>query len=609
MNCENSNYLNFKNYLTIKDIKEFIKLEFTTEKAKYISKILKSYLVIVDNRLFVIDDNVIYNDAELDPKEYLKTNIKSLFETSLSKLNESERRLFELDNKREYESFKKESLTKEYLNDIILQLTNNKLKFNVTNPNEIHFINGYFDLEDLKFKPRVIGKHYITKYIRRNYFEPKHVSIEFINQNIINKIFPVKEEKDYILCNEIGGALSGRAIEDQTNFFMLGTGSSGKSLFMKCVKACIQCYMIELHSATFNKGNTKQDKIFNSFLINNLIRIAWVNEMDDKKMDEQLFKSFCEGVLQTVSLFVDGINDFNHTAKLIGTMNSLPNIKIDTGTVRRVEAHNPRSEFIDDPKLVNEKKNIYLKDKNILSKITNSDEFLNAFFKIIAEYAHIYITDRKRFKKPESLKEAEKEIIESNDIIGNFLNQNFEITENDNDQITSVCMYTLFKDKHPNSFIKSSQLVSELKQRKIGYNPNLRFEGGRGIYLRIKQKEIESPLDNAVNYNFGKSEEIKELKQENNLLKQQLEELKKQLELLQKPVVEIKQEKPKKTFTLEELEDKKPVKKVKVNKSIVKTVNKEHKEKIIDSLDIDDGYETDELEKQFSSIIKDLKKI
>ena len=55
---------------------------------------------------------------------------------------------------------------------------------------------------------------------------------------------------------------------------MLVKGSSGKSLIMKIFKLSIECYMIEFKNDTFSKGNNKQDKIFNSLLINNLCRIA-----------------------------------------------------------------------------------------------------------------------------------------------------------------------------------------------------------------------------------------------------------------------------------------------------------------------------------------------
>ena len=63
--------------------------------------------------------------------------------------------------------------------------------------------------------------------------------------------------------------------------------------------------------------------------------------MDDEKIDDSIFKSFCEGALQTVSFYADGSNEFNHTCKLISTMNEILSIKIDSGTTRRIIVYSP----------------------------------------------------------------------------------------------------------------------------------------------------------------------------------------------------------------------------------------------------------------------------
>merc|ERR1712127_315922 len=232
----------------------------------------------------------------------------------------------------------------------------------------------------------------------------------------------------------------------QTNFFMFGKGSSGKSLIMKLIKLSIECYMIEFKNDTFSKGNNKQDKIFNSLLINNLCRIAWINEMDDKKIDDSIFKSFCEGVLQTTSLFKDGSNDFKHTCKLISTMNEIPSIKIDSGTSRRIIAYNPLSKFTDDKNEIDEDKYIFKKDDTIVNKFENSDELLNGLFKIISNYSFKYINDKNHYKMPESLEQAKNDIVQSNDTIGNFLDKYIKITQCKDDKISSELLFSTFKE-------------------------------------------------------------------------------------------------------------------------------------------------------------------
>ena len=46
---------------------------------------------------------------------------------------------------------------------------------------------------------------------------------------------------------------------------------------------------MELQDNTFAYGNSKIDKILNSFANSPFIRIAWVNEMKDVKLDESFF--------------------------------------------------------------------------------------------------------------------------------------------------------------------------------------------------------------------------------------------------------------------------------------------------------------------------------
>ena len=84
-------------------------------------------------------------------------------------------------------------------------------------------------------------------------------------------------------------------------------------------------------------------------------RISWINEPKDTKMDISLFKTFCDGTINTVSLYKDGSNAFKHYSKLIGTSNTMPNIQIDTGSERRISGLTCESHFTDDPNEVNKK--------------------------------------------------------------------------------------------------------------------------------------------------------------------------------------------------------------------------------------------------------------
>ncbi len=51
---------------------------------------------------------------------------------------------------------------------------------------EIHFQNGYFDLNDLSFKKRELNKHHITKYIKRDYEKSTEQQRDEVFQHIKN---------------------------------------------------------------------------------------------------------------------------------------------------------------------------------------------------------------------------------------------------------------------------------------------------------------------------------------------------------------------------------------------------------------------------------------
>ncbi len=64
--------------------------------------------------------------------------------------------------------------------------------------------------------------------------------------------------------------------------------------------------------------------------------------MKDSKIDDSLFKSFCDGQLETTQLYKDGQSSFRHYSIPIFTSNNMPNLKVDSGIVSvRILSINP----------------------------------------------------------------------------------------------------------------------------------------------------------------------------------------------------------------------------------------------------------------------------
>eukprot|EP01038_Epipyxis_sp_PR26KG_P017211 gene17211-23717_t len=187
------------------------------------------------------------------------------------------------------------------------------------------------DLKDLKFKKRDIEKHFITKYISRDYKKSTDKEQKEIYKHL-KQIYPKEEDLNCILLIIGSSSLSGKSNLDQDILFLLGSGSAGKSFTMNLTRESIECYFKELKSNTFSKSYDKIDKILNEYDINPQIRISWINEMKDERIDETLFKSFCEeGELQATKMHRDACFRITHYSKpilMLGILrSSIPDYK------------------------------------------------------------------------------------------------------------------------------------------------------------------------------------------------------------------------------------------------------------------------------------------
>ena len=233
------------------------------------------------------------------------------------------------------------------------------------------------------------------------------------------------------------------------------------------------------------------------------IRLSHINEMEDSKMDDSLFKDHIDGKIQTTTLYSDGSNDFQHYSKIVITANTFPNIKIDSGSVRRIDSFTHTSNFVKDKSQVNESKHIYLANKHYLEECGNNIKYLNAFFYLLAEYGYNWISKTKIFKQTENFRNTKDAIVSSNDIIQDFLDKYITITKKDTDRIGRDEMFDLFKTYFPKSLITPTQLLNSLKQKEIDYKADYRHNKLKGCYVGViigadLNNDIDNPLDFAV---------------------------------------------------------------------------------------------------------------
>lgn len=549
--------------LNTREIKTLITSDFTVDKAIIIANKLVKYCFISNGTLYILNDNITYDRESEDMKKKLVYKTSLLIQESFKALSNDNATEIKEYYKKTYSNIFKNSNIESYYPQLLAKLERPKVVFDMT-IGEIHFQNGYIDLEDNVFKKRVLNKHYITEYIKRDY-EKSSKDQKKALLKMIRKAYPSKKDFKCIMLT-LGSALSGKSTVDQSTMFLLGDGSSGKSTMMLVTMEALGCYFKELKNDTFSAGNPKIDKILNTFSKSPFIRVIWVNEMKDVKIDETLFKSFCEGKLQSTKLYEDGQFNFPHYGKCFVTANTMPNIKIDSGVSRRFIGYTHTAKFVNDKDLVDEENNVHSVDKFFIESIIKMN-YLNAWVDILCEYCLKWLQGREA-KYTANFLETKNTVMDSNDIFQDFIDSKLTITNNPEDKIGKAEMHKAFSTANPNKHLTVLQVITSLKEKKIQYSSQVRSDNIKGSFIGVKlgdqlnEKEVkEFNLINASNSTKYQME-----------LKEAKDEIKRLNELLAKkepPKSSYFEIKPRNLFKKEEPVESKPKKKTKSSEVLI----------------------------------------
>lgn len=605
----------FMKLMSLDTLKMFVNSFLPNEKAMLIYKNLENHCFITNGSLCTLESKTLTykkneketsfdNDILSILSEYLEESLKALEKNEVDELRYITKQT-EKDNndiitcKKENPNYKKSFNNcgiKEYLPQFKSLIQNNEIKLDDT-PYELHFVNGYIDLKEVTFKQRVIGEHFIVHYIP---YEYKSSTSEQRSQMLshIKKIYPKKEDMNYIL-SQYGRSLTGMCHIDQTNLILVGLGSTGKSMLLEVLQDALGPYFMQLPSDTFELDNKNRNKILNSFDIFP-VRLTWINEMTDKKIDDSLYKKFIDGQVQTTRLYHDGIVPLSLKCKTVSTSNDLVSIKIDTGTKRRMEAYTHTSLFTSDVNEVDESKHIYLKN-NFIKEELKKNKLYNAFIDILVEHAKLWI-DNKAPKEPESFKDAKELIVSVNDTFKDFVDKCIIRTNDAQNRIGKNEMRAKFLQMYPNKHLTVQQIMVGLREKKIEYNTKLRCDGIQGCYICVKFKNDDYDPNNYNKKNNDDDDEEDDnidYKKACKVAQMRIEFLEDQNKKLLEEVENLKRQ-----FLPEEKEPEKEEKKVEEKVKKIST-----KRKIIRKLDGDDEVVSDKEEDENYPILKKSKKI
>ena len=486
-------------------IEELINNESPNDRADIICEKLKYYCFTNKGELYKFDSvKVIYKKIETTIDEELITVISKYITESIKNLNKEQKELLKLKYSKTSVKISENSTINKSLSQIKVGLKRDDENIFTPDFYQIHFQNGYLDLKTLEFKKRVMSINYVNLYIKRDY-KPSSKSQFDQLYSIINKIYPKKEDLEAILFI-LGSAMTGKVTKLQKLLFLIGQGSAGKSTIMIITQKAVECYLETLEEDAFSESNKNADKTFSTFYNKQSVRIIWTNEPKEDKMNKSTFKKFCEGEMKGKLLYKNGSHDFKHFGLPIFTSNIMPNINVDSGVKRRFRCYIHTSEFTSDKSKVDEKKHIYLLNRDLIENIIEED-LLNTWIDILAKYANKWINGEE-IPIPKSFKEATEEIIETNDNIQDFIDVKLTITTNGKaDRIGKNEMIEIYKEMFPNRGMNHQILKSSLCERGLMWDKEIRGEDGiKGCYYNVIRK-IENINNNEDdnNYKFGKN--------------------------------------------------------------------------------------------------------
>ena len=346
-------------------------------------------------------------------------------------------------------TFQKKLLQENYVITVIGALRHLFYKENVAeefdaNLNLLGVNNGVIDLKEWIFREGR-PEDYITKTtgfeipigdaelpIHLNDIN-NHLSEVVSNYNIfrrdlidfITQIIPIDEVRNYTV-RFLSKCLSGEN-RDEGFYIWTGSGGNGKSKLIELAQLVLGEYscglpvsLITSKRATSNSATPEMERTKGTRLAvmqepeaNECINIGLMKELtgNDKIIARALFKEPIEFIPQF---------------KMLLMCNDLPTIPSnDDGTWRRLEVVDFISRFVDDESKLDDSKHVYKRDKELKSKLS---AWKLVFFGILLEEWMKY--DKEGIIVPKQVNNKTKSYRNENDIVGQWIDQTCEISNN-----------------------------------------------------------------------------------------------------------------------------------------------------------------------------------
>jgi P4 family phage/plasmid primase-like protien len=343
-----------------------------------------------------------------------------------------------------------------------------------TNANLLGFTNGVLDVSTCEFRP---GRpdDYISKttgYDFRDFEEDDPEVIEV--KDFLVKVFPDKELRDYFL--EYAAKLLRGGNHAKTFLVMSADGDNGKSVTIELVEKALgagsNSYSIKLPTTLLVGKRTQSSQACPELDRSHGVRFASLQEPEGKDtINSGILKELTgNDSIYTRGLFKEG-KEIKPMFKLAFICNKLPRLTAeDQATWNRIRVLTFESKFPKDsssvPTTFEEQmaKKIFYRDDNLSDKLG----YMKQAFMWIMLQKWKHIKKYGAMQDPKKVTMATIMYRENNDFYLQFVNETIEKTEDDDEGLTLVEIYAMFKEWYKENFPNNKlPIKNELKEDMI----------------------------------------------------------------------------------------------------------------------------------------------
>ncbi len=458
--------------------------------AEVFCELIEGDILFQDNKLYIYDKKEWKNDEKgYRCKKRFLNIMRSFVNKKITKAKEELAELEEEDEEGKeellkllkfYEVVKTNIATVSKQNNVIdgcktlLINDDNLIKFDIDEDQyyNIHFNNGVVDYKTGLFRKRT-KKDYITKKLSWDYEEDYDEEAMAYVKSLFTKIEPIEERREALL-SFLSYCLTGNT-SLQKMYLMIGETSNGKSTCFKIMKNVFEFYVTKLDRDTFNQNYQKRHKQLLE-LVECPVRMSFIEELNEKKMDAEFMKDIVDGGEQNVEVLYNTKKVAYIQSKIMTASNNDPNINTDAAVKRRLIIHFLKSKFVDDIDEDDVENNLYVKDDQIFKKFKDNDKLKNALFHLLMYY--------KEVKIPQSMvEETNKKADEMNQFIEQF-DIYYTITDDETDVLPVVDMEAQLTGFNKKRIIKEINILSN-KYENVKYDKGRMVNKKRGVVTGI----------------------------------------------------------------------------------------------------------------------------